>query len=163
MTLDRVRVVGGRAPQGGGIATAAGGADHAHDPPEPDRRQHRDGHDDGRGRRRALRLRRDDPVTSTVTDSTFFNNSAGNGGGVAVDNNGVAPPLFRGVTIAANNARAVSPAAGSGGVAAGSARVTFQGSILTAQHPDGQHRRGPVSSPANCADHQRRRSTAAAT
>ncbi len=110
VTLERVRVTGGSAPQGAGIATSGAGA------------------------ATTLTIRQSlidtntasgtaitaaggglyvggatSSVAVTVTDTTIANNGARNGAGVAVVNNGLNPPTFRGVTLARNVARAGTP------------------------------------------------------
>jgi len=132
VTLQRVRVTDGQAPQGGGIATAGGGnvttlniAQSLIDGNTAT------GATLGAAGGGLYIAGATFPATVTVTDSTIFNNSARTGAGVFVSFNGAAPPAFRGVTIADNKARQGTDGTGIGGVVSSSATVRFQGSIVT--------------------------------
>jgi CSLREA domain-containing protein len=132
VTLDRARIVGGRAQQGGGIAITAGAANTA----LTVRQSLIDGNS-ATGNTTAAAggglyiLGQTDSAAVTVTDSTFFANQAGTGGAVAVNFNAGSPPVFGGVTVAGNFARQLLSGAGTGGINSASAAPRFQASILT--------------------------------
>ena len=148
-TLDRVRVVGGNAAQGGGVAalgataltiqsslidgntatgtalTAAGGGVYVQ----------------GQTFTTAL----------TIQDSTIVSNSARNGGGIAIENNFGAPPVLRGVTLTRNNARAGTPSGGAGGISSAQTNASFQGSIVGGNTSTVDLGAGSQDLPSNCA------------
>ncbi|WP_157591868.1 CSLREA domain-containing protein [Solirubrobacter soli] len=149
VTLTRTRIVSGNAPTGGGVAITGSSLNST----LTIRQSLIDGNN-ATGTTSAAAggglyvEGQTFPATVAVSDSTFFGNSAGNGGAVQVTNSGTVG--FRGVTFAGNNARAVSPAAGAGGVASAGVKVAFQGSILTRNTRTVNFGGGPVSSPSNC-------------
>jgi hypothetical protein len=151
VTLDRARIVGGRAQQGGGIAITAGAANTA----LTVRQSLIDGNS-ATGTTTAAAggglyiAGQTFSAAVTVTDSTFFNNQAGNGGALAVSFNSASPPVFRGATLGGNFARALVSGAGVGGVYSDNAKVAFQGSILTRNTSTVNVGAGPISAPSNC-------------
>jgi hypothetical protein len=137
VTLDRVRVTGGQAPQGGGIAVSGGGSST----PLNIHQSLIDGNTatgvSGTGGGLSI-AGATFSVAATVTDSTIYNNEAVIGGGVAVTFNGTIPPAFRGVTLVGNRARTNPDGPAVGGISSTSAKVIFQGSIIAANtNPQG--------------------------
>jgi hypothetical protein len=147
LTLDRARVTGGTAPQGGGIAaigagsltiraslidnnfttgtavTASGGGLYV------------------QGQTTATAI--------TLVDTTIEANGARNGGGIAIDNNTGQTPLLRGVTLTRNTARAGTPT-GFGGIYAGNTNARFEGSIVAGNLTTINLGGGPATVVANC-------------
>ena len=148
-TFNRVRITGGSAPQGGGLAalgagsltiqsslidgntatgtalTATGGGIYV------------------QGQTTAT------PIT--IQDSTIASNSARNGGGIAIENNTGQAPVLRGVTLARNNARAGTPSGGAGGIYSAATNARFQGSIVAGNTSTFNFGSGPQDLPSNCA------------
>jgi hypothetical protein len=107
LTLDRARITGGTAPQGGGIG-ALGAASLTIRSSLID-----NNFTTGTGIAASgggLYVQGQTTATPiTILDSTIEGNGARNGGGIAIDNNAGQPPVLRGVTLTRNTARAGTP------------------------------------------------------
>jgi hypothetical protein len=138
VTLERVRVTGGQAPQGGGIGSSGVGGTTT----LTIRQSLIDGNiatgvsGTGGGLYIAGAT---SAIATTVSDSTIYNNSAVTGAGVAVTSNAAAQPAFRGVTLFGNTARTNPDGPAVGGISSSGVRVRFQGSIIAGNtSPQGQ-------------------------
>jgi hypothetical protein len=147
LNLNRARITGGTAPQGGGIG-ALGAASLTIQSSLIDNNftTGADITNSGGG----LYVQGQTTATAiTIQDSTIEGNGARNGGGIAVDNNTGEPVVLRGVTLTRNTARAGTPT-GIGGIYTQSAGMRFQGSIVAGNLTTINLGGGPAVVAANC-------------
>jgi CSLREA domain-containing protein len=127
LTLDRARITGGTAPQGGGIG-ALGAASITIRSSLIDN-NFTTGADISNAGGGIYVQGQTTATVITIEDSTIVGNGARNGGGIAIDNNTGQPPVLRGVTLTRNTARA-GQVTGVGGIYAGGTNARFQSSIV---------------------------------
>jgi hypothetical protein len=145
VTLTGVRVTGGTAPRGGGIATAGAAAlTISRSLIDTNVASATSNSDLGGG----LYVEGQTTATAvTIQDSTFTANRAQQGGGIGVVNNTGQNPTLRGVTIARNTARG-NP--GIGGIYSVNTTARIQGSILAANTYTANFGNGSVQITTNC-------------
>ena len=147
-TLTGVRVAGGRAPQGGGVAAVGASAlTIARSLIDANVATGASLAELGGG---VYVQGQTAAAAVTITDSTITANSARNGGGLGMINNTGQPPALRGVTLARNTARA-GTGIGVGGIYSQHTNARFQGSIVAGNTSTFNTGSGPVTVPANCA------------
>ncbi len=145
-TLSGVRVAGGSAPRGGGIATAGSSAlTISKSLIDSNVASGTTNSDLGGG----LYVEGQTSATAvTIQDSTFTANRAQQGGAIGVVNNTGQNPILRGVTIARNTARG-NP--GIAGVYSVNTTARFQGSILSENTYNFVTGSGTIPVTTNCA------------
>jgi hypothetical protein len=146
VTLTSVRVTGGTAPRGGGIATAGAAAlSISQSLIDTNVATATSNSDLGGG----LYVEGQTTATAvTIQDSTFTANRAQQGGAIGVVNNTGQNPILRGATIARNTARG-NP--GIAGVYSVNTTARFQGSILSENTYNFVTGSGTIPVTTNCA------------